>query len=167
MDGSLCRPTIQTTPPFKRPSGTITCVSPRKNYPPESRFITHPMGKWSVSSCGGQARAKWKTTADALAERLEGLAATAADFRLLGPAPAPIAKLRGQFRFHLIVQSTELSPVRDELRRAQQELDLPDDVLSGRPTLTRRRCCEARVRENDVVLPTVREPSIGCRQANR
>jgi len=40
-----------------------------------------------------------------------------ADFRLLGPAPAPLAKIRGQYRFHALL----CGPDRDRLRQAVQQ----------------------------------------------
>jgi primosomal protein N' (replication factor Y) len=49
-------------------------------------------------------------------------------FRLLGPAVAPIAKLRGEFRFHMIIQALELEPIRQCLRSARTQLKPPEDV---------------------------------------
>jgi primosomal protein N' (replication factor Y) len=48
--------------------------------------------------------------------------------RILGPAPAPLAKLRGDFRFHLIVQAADLEPVPRALRTVRDELKPPDGV---------------------------------------
>ena len=46
-----------------------------------------------------------------LADRLQGAFPAAAEgLRLLGPAPAPIAKLRGKFRLHLLL--IDLDPER-------------------------------------------------------
>jgi primosomal protein N' (replication factor Y) len=48
--------------------------------------------------------------------------------RLLGPTPAPIAKLRGRFRFHVFMQAPEKSVLQAAVRRAEQELKPLDDV---------------------------------------
>ena len=67
--------------------------------------------------------------ADQLVERIgHQLAEDSTEARVLGPAPAPITKLRGKFRFHVLVYG----PAGDALRRAvrQGTLDLkpPSDV---------------------------------------
>ena len=48
--------------------------------------------------------------------------------RVLGPAPAPISKLRGLFRFHMIIQTPELELVRPAIRSARKEVKLVEDV---------------------------------------
>ena len=48
--------------------------------------------------------------------------------RILGPAPAPIAKLRGKYRFQLQLQGPDAVALREAIRRAQAELPPPDDV---------------------------------------
>jgi primosomal protein N' (replication factor Y) len=48
--------------------------------------------------------------------------------RILGPAPAPIAKLRGKYRFQLQIQGLDAVALRAAIRRAQEELRPPDDV---------------------------------------
>jgi primosomal protein N' (replication factor Y) len=48
--------------------------------------------------------------------------------RVLGPAPAPIAKLRGQHRFQLQVQGNDAELIRAALREATQDLSSPDGV---------------------------------------
>lgn len=48
--------------------------------------------------------------------------------RVLGPAPAPFAKLRGNFRFHLIVQGTSLESLRQSILAATKDLKPPEDI---------------------------------------
>ena len=48
--------------------------------------------------------------------------------RLLGPAAAPIAKLRGRYRFHVLLQATEKSILQAAVRHAENSLSIPDDV---------------------------------------
>jgi primosomal protein N' (replication factor Y) len=66
--------------------------------------------------------------ADQLARRLEPLERTCEGFRRLGPAPAPIEKLRGKYRYHLIVRVADLAPLRPVLLQAQAELKASDEL---------------------------------------
>ena len=50
------------------------------------------------------------------------------DCRLLGPAPCPIAKLRGRYRFHVLVIGSQLDMMRDAVREVTGELQAPDSV---------------------------------------
>jgi primosomal protein N' (replication factor Y) (superfamily II helicase) len=54
--------------------------------------------------------------------------ASSAGARILGPAPAPIAKLRGKYRFQLQLQSADVDALRAAVRSAQQDLQPPKDV---------------------------------------
>ena len=67
--------------------------------------------------------------ADEMAIRLRS-ALEKADFksRVLGPAPAPIAKLRGNFRFHLQVHGSEPAGLRQAVREATGELKSVDGI---------------------------------------
>lgn len=49
--------------------------------------------------------------------------------RFLGPAPAPIAKLRDLFRFHLLIQYEKDPGLRPAIRQARESLKAPEDVL--------------------------------------
>jgi primosomal protein N' (replication factor Y) len=53
----------------------------------------------------------------------------AADPRVLGPAPAPIAKLRGNFRFHIQVHGPDDMQLRRAVRDAADRLKTPDGVM--------------------------------------
>jgi len=48
--------------------------------------------------------------------------------RVLGPAPAPIAKLRGMFRFHLQVQAADGERLRQAIRQATAQIKPLDDL---------------------------------------
>lgn len=50
--------------------------------------------------------------------------------RVLGPAPAPITRLRGEFRYHLQLHSPSEETIRDALREAWQPIALPEGVRS-------------------------------------
>jgi primosomal protein N' (replication factor Y) len=51
-----------------------------------------------------------------------------AEVRVLGPAPAPIAKLRDKYRFHTLLQAADVQQIRDIVREAISGLKPPDDV---------------------------------------
>ena len=46
--------------------------------------------------------------------------------RILGPSPAPISKLRGKFRFHILLQSIDPAHLGDVIRRATESFTIPD-----------------------------------------
>jgi len=50
------------------------------------------------------------------------------DARVLGPAPAPFARLRGKYRFQIQVQGPDGDALRSAVRRATAELRPPEDV---------------------------------------
>jgi primosomal protein N' (replication factor Y) len=50
------------------------------------------------------------------------------DVRVLGPAPAPLGKLRGEYRAQILLKGTNRKQIRDALRRA----------LATRPDVLRR-----------------------------
>ena len=50
------------------------------------------------------------------------------DLRVLGPAPAPLGRLRGEYRAQLLIKGTNRKKIRDALQSA----------LSSRPDLQRR-----------------------------
>ena len=64
-----------------------------------------------------------------LGERLRAaLAAEQADARVLGPAPAPFARLRGKFRFHMQVHGSDGEKLRAAVREATAGLQPPPEV---------------------------------------
>jgi primosomal protein N' (replication factor Y) len=65
--------------------------------------------------------------ADELARRVRDALADAST-RVLGPAPAPIAKLRGHFRFHIQLHGPDSAELRRAVRSATAELKEPEDV---------------------------------------
>ena len=59
---------------------------------------------------------------------LKGQPAAGPENRLLGPAPAPIPRLRGMYRFHMQAQSADGTALRAAIRAATSELQSPDGV---------------------------------------
>jgi primosomal protein N' (replication factor Y) len=78
---------------------------------------------------GPQQRAT-QAAADELAARLRAEAKEkGAAMRILGPAPAPMAKLRGNFRFQVQMQSADRDALRETVRVASVGLKLSEGIL--------------------------------------
>jgi len=58
----------------------------------------------------------------------ETIEAIRADGRILGPAPAPISKLRGKFRYHMLLQGQDGEEMRRVVREATDGLKPPEGV---------------------------------------
>jgi len=69
--------------------------------------------------------AAWAGT---IADRLRREADGAPGVRVLGPAPAPIARLRDRFRWHLQVHGSDGSALRALVARGTEGLKTPDGV---------------------------------------
>ena len=52
-----------------------------------------------------------------------------AEVRILGPAPAPLAKLRGYYRFHLQLHGSDRTILREAVKSATTGLKLPEEVF--------------------------------------
>jgi len=59
--------------------------------------------------------------AEAVARSL-GRDATPADLRVLGPAPAPIERIKGRYRWQVLVKSRQLRAMRTALTRMRAEI---------------------------------------------
>ncbi|QGJ70506.1 Primosomal protein N' [Planctomycetales bacterium 10988] len=95
------------------------------NYPPFGtmvRIILRGPREQQVARMGEYLKQQYEQAAETVG----------ATIRLLGPAPAPITKLRDKFRYNLQLQSKEEQELRDTLLMAQEQMDreksLPDDV---------------------------------------
>ena len=69
-----------------------------------------------------------RETAQAVADRLRQAAGDNADVRILGAAPAPISRLRGNFRYHLQIAAPTVELVRAVWLEVAASLELPDSV---------------------------------------
>ncbi len=92
------------------------------------QFGYPPFGRMVRIIVRGPDLSRTEDAAQRLADGLAELENACPGFRLLGPAPAPIEKLRGNYRFHLILRADELGTVRDRIRLLQKEKGFPDDV---------------------------------------
>lgn len=77
----------------------------------------------------GESKEQTRAFAQHLGERLrEGISKAALDARVLGPAPAPITRLRGQHRFHLQIQHADGEALRAAVQLATGGLEPPEGV---------------------------------------
>jgi primosomal protein N' (replication factor Y) len=94
------------------------------HYPPFSSMIRLLVRGAQQQAAGQLARC--------LADRLRACLAAGAGAgdaaRVLGPAPAPFARLRGKHRFQVQVQGTDLDRLRSAVRQATGGLPVPDQV---------------------------------------
>jgi primosomal protein N' (replication factor Y) (superfamily II helicase) len=89
-------------------------------YPPAGSIV-----RIVVRSVDERAAADW---AGHLADRLRGEAKDLPEVRVLGPAPAPITRLRDRFRWHLQVHGPDGPALRGLVVRATEGLKTPDAV---------------------------------------
>lgn len=90
-------------------------------YPPQKkliRFIVRGPQEMTTEQFAEQ-------VADSLRDAVEQQQLQA---RVLGPAPAPLAKLRGKFRFHILVRAEDLDPLRTLAREITGSLRPPEEV---------------------------------------
>jgi primosomal protein N' (replication factor Y) len=100
----------------------------RSELPAREALLYPPFGhviRFVVRSLDEQAAADW---AGGIADRLRRAAGDAAGIRVLGPAPAPIARLRDRFRWHVQLHGPDGPALRDLVRRATADLKTPDTV---------------------------------------
>ncbi len=83
------------------------------------KFNYPPLGSVARIIIRGPVENVTEAVADSLLGRLEAARESlGAEVRILGPAPPPIPKLRGKYRFHLLLQSTESGKLGETIRRA-------------------------------------------------
>ncbi len=95
------------------------------------KFNYPPLGSVARIIIRGVVEDVTEAVADSLLGRLEAARqALGSEVRILGPAPPPIPKLRGKYRFHLLLQSTDSAQLGETIRRATDSFTIPekDDV---------------------------------------
>ena len=95
------------------------------------KFNYPPLGSVARIIIRGAVEEITEATANSLLQRLESARERlGAEVRLLGPAPPPIAKLRGKYRFHLLLQSLDPIQLGATIRMATKTFKIPekDDV---------------------------------------
>ena len=108
----------------------------RSELPVREALLYPPFGsivRFVVRSVDEQAAANWATN---IADRLrkeagddaQASSQASSPIRVLGPAPAPITRLRDRFRWQVQVHGPDSSQLRDLVRRATATLQTPDNV---------------------------------------
>ena len=91
-------------------------------YPPETALVRLVMR--------GPVEAVVETFGEQVAARLrEAASARQMEPRILGPVAAPIPKLRGHFRFQILVYFPDATLLREAVQAATEQLKAPDEVL--------------------------------------
>ncbi|MBA2585446.1 MAG: primosomal protein N', partial [Chthoniobacterales bacterium] len=73
--------------------------------------------------------ARAKLTAETIARHLR--AALAPEFKVSDPAPAPLEKLQGQFRFHILLRGVAILRLSRLVRGVLDKLPVPEDVATA------------------------------------
>ena len=100
----------------------------RSELPIREALLYPPFGsvvRLVVRSLQDQAASDW---ADHLADRLRQAAGDDPAIRILGPAPAPIARIRDRYRWHLQVHGPSGESLRSLVRQATAGLKTPHEV---------------------------------------
>ena len=109
---------VQTFAPRRRrswrPCDTTTPLSPGRELPHRQAAGYPPFASMVRIVVRGEATANTRALADELAGGCERDATDAV--RVLGPAPAPMTKLRGQYRYQIQLQSVEGERLRTVIR---------------------------------------------------
>ncbi|NCY03087.1 MAG: hypothetical protein EBX36_09320, partial [Planctomycetia bacterium] len=93
-------------------------------YPPFGSIV-----RFVVRSLDDRAAAAWAAhLVDRLRREAAGEPEQPAGIRVLGPAPAPIARLRDRFRWHAQIHGPDGGRLRDLVRRAFADVRTPDNV---------------------------------------
>jgi len=95
------------------------------NYPPFTRLV--------LVRLDGPKPLEVKQCAESLGVRLRAEASktTAQEIQILGPAPAPIERLRGRYRWQMLIKGKQPALVLELARRAQKLLEGPRTVRLG------------------------------------
>jgi primosomal protein N' (replication factor Y) len=92
-----------------------------------AKFNYPPLGSVARIIIRGTVADVTEATADSLVTRLQSARERlGAEVRLLGPAPPPIAKLRGKYRYHILLQSTDPMQLGATIRTATKTFKIPD-----------------------------------------
>ncbi len=94
--------------------------------PQRQRFNYPPMGSVVRLIIRGVNEQTTEAFAETLRTRIEAAQAKCgATIRILGPAPPPIGKLRGKYRFHILLQSTDNRLLGEVVRQATHDFAAP------------------------------------------
>ncbi len=91
------------------------------------KFNYPPLGYVGRIILRGPVEEVTEAIAESLLTRLESARdALGYEVRILGPAPPPISKLRGKYRFHILLQSVDPAHLGDTIRRATETFTIAE-----------------------------------------
>jgi len=91
------------------------------------KFNYPPLGSVARIIIRGEVEEVTEATAQSLADRLESARQTLGlEIRILGPAPPPISRLRGKYRFHILLQSIDSAHLGETIRKAVKTFRIPE-----------------------------------------
>ena len=97
--------------------------------PVRSEFNYPPIAKMIRLIVRGPSETPTEQFAEHVVQRMRDVATgQEVEIRFLGPAPAPIAKLFGKFRFHALMQGEDIDVLRSIASRATENLKPPAEV---------------------------------------
>jgi len=79
----------------------------------------------------GNVESRVRGAAERLAERARALSQSGSRFEVLGPAPAPLSRLRGKHRYQLLLRAPEHGPIREAARTLLQRHDVEGVEVSA------------------------------------
>jgi primosomal protein N' (replication factor Y) len=90
------------------------------------KYAYPPHGRVARIIIRGSDENQTEAFAEGVKDRLEAVRTlTGAEVRILGPAPPPISRLRGKFRFHILMQCADAAVLGGVIRRAAEDWKPP------------------------------------------
>lgn len=91
-----------------------------------AKYAYPPHGRVARIIVRGSDENQTEAFAEAVAEKLEAVRTLkGAEVRILGPAPPPMSRLRGKFRFHILMQCVDAAVLGAVIRRVREDLKTP------------------------------------------
>ena len=90
------------------------------------KYAYPPHGRVARIIVRGTEESSAELFAQQIVDRLEAVRGLhGAEVRVLGPAPPPISRLRGKYRFHILMQCADAAVLGGVIRRARADLKIP------------------------------------------
>ena len=86
-----------------------------------------PFGRWAAIIVSSEDEAEARSAANRIGDSRPHLD----DVMILGPAPAPLALLRGRYRYRLLLNARRSAGLQDVIRQWLGSVDLPPGVRVG------------------------------------
>ena len=97
--------------------------------PNRKEYNYPPFGFMARIVIRGESKAKSEQLSERIADELKNAAEDLGlPVEVLGPAPAPVEKLRGRFRYHIQLLTGQKNALQETITRAKTKIKPPDDV---------------------------------------